>query len=300
MKTLELGRGLLAAFALVLSTSTASAESGARTSASQFVASLHYRDGHIELPRAKAHFDLDPSFRYLDQADARRVLENYWGNPPDSSVLGLVVPRSPGLDEDGSWAVVVTYSDDGYVSDDDASRIDYDELLANMKKDTAEQSKERRKQGYDAIDLVGWAVPPRYDGASKKLYWAKELRVDGASRNTLNYDIRVLGREGYLSLNAVAGMAELPQVREGMQQLLPMTGFDSGARYADHDPSTDKIASYGLATLIGGGLAAKAGLFAKIGLVLAKFWKLLLIGLVAFGGGIKKLLSGRDRQRTVR
>jgi uncharacterized membrane-anchored protein len=265
------------------------------------VQSLHFRDGHIEVPQAKAHFDLGSEFRYLDKADARRVLEDYWNNPPDDGVLGMVVPRHPALDEDGSWVVVVTYADEGYVSDADAAKISYDELLSDMKENAVEENDARREQGYGTVDLVGWAVPPRYDVGSKKLHWAKELRFEGQKRNTLNYDIRVLGRHGYLSLNAVAGMGELEQVRAGMQQLLPMTGFDEGARYADHNPSTDKIASYGLATLIGGGLAAKAGLFAKLGLVLAKFWKLLAIGLVALVGGIRKLLGIRkDKQGTVR
>lgn len=103
----------------------------------------------------------------------------------------------------------------------------------------------------------------------------------------------MLGRSGYLSLNAVAGIGQLDQVRQGMQQLLPMTEFDQGARYADHNPSTDKIASYGLAGLIGGGLAAKAGLFAKLGLLLAKGWKLVLFGVLALGAGIRRVFAGR-------
>ncbi|MNV54634.1 hypothetical protein D3C71_1468380 [compost metagenome] len=82
-------------------------------------------------------------------------------------------------------------------------------------------------------------------------------------------------------------------VREGMGRLLPMTEFNEGARYADHNPSTDKVAAYGVATLIGGGLAAKAGLFAKIGLLLAKFWKLLLVGVLFLGGSIGKLFGGK-------
>ena len=45
------------------------------------------------------------------------------------SVLGMVVPRGRGVLDDEGWAVVVTYSDEGYVSDDDAANTDYDELL---------------------------------------------------------------------------------------------------------------------------------------------------------------------------
>ncbi|WP_242111746.1 DUF2167 domain-containing protein [Luteimonas aquatica] len=262
-----------------------------------FVDGLHFRSGEIAVPEADAHFKLDAGFRYLDKADARKVLEQLWGNPPDESVLGMVVPSAAPLDSEQSWAVVVTYSDEGYVSDEDAAKTDYDAMLKDLQAGTREENAERKKQGYETVELVGWAVPPRYDSASKKLYWAKELDFEGSPQHTLNYDIRVLGRRGFLSLNAVSDMAELPAVQAGMQQLLPMTEFDQGARYADYDASTDKIAAYGVAALIGGGLAAKTGLLAKIGVLLLGLKKLLvplLVVVVAFG---KKLLGLFRREK---
>lgn len=290
--------GLLAVASLLLLVPfVAAAQEEEGMTAEQFVQSLHFRSGQIDVPEAKAHFNLDNEFQYLDKADARRVLEDMWGNPPDDSVLGLIVPRSPALTADDSWAVVVTYSDDGYVSDEDAHKIDYDELLSDMQSNIRDTNPEREKAGYGTLDLVGWAVPPRYDAASKKLHWAREIAFNDTPKHVLNYDIRVLGRQGYLSLNAVSSMSEVGMVREGMGRLLPMTEFNEGARYADHNPSTDKVAAYGVATLIGGGLAAKAGLFAKIGLLLAKFWKLLLVGVLFLGGSIGKLFGGkRDKK----
>lgn len=299
MKSVALG--LLAVASLLCAAPfSAAAEEEQGMTAEQFMKSLDFQNGQIAVPEAKAHFSLDQEFQFLPKADARRVLEDLWGNPPDDSVLGLIVPRSPGLLDDGSWAVVVTYSDDGYVSDADAKDIDYGDMLKNMQASIREANPERVKAGYGSLDLVGWAVPPRYDASSKKLYWARELSFNNEPAHSLNYDIRVLGRYGYLSLNAVSAMSELSTVRSGMDRLLPMTEFNEGARYADHNASTDKVAAYGLATLIGGGLAAKAGLFAKIGLLLAKFWKLLLIGVVALGGGIRKLFSNKRDGGTVR
>lgn len=295
MKWKKVLGGLLAAM-VASAVPAAAQEESAQAAAEQLVKSLSFRDGEIAVPQAEAHFRLGPNFRYLEKADTRKVLEQLWGNPPDDTVLGMIVPTEPTLLEDSSWAVVVTYSDEGYVSDEDAAKIDYDEMLASMKDSTQDENAARKEAGYGAVELVGWAVPPRYDGASKKLYWAKELAFEGSQGHTINYDIRVLGRRGYLSLNAVAGMSELPVVQTGMQQLLTMTEFDAGARYADFDESTDKVAAYGVAALIGGGLAAKAGLFAKIGLVLAKFWKLLLIGVVAIGALIKRFFSKKEQQ----
>ena len=259
--------------------------------AQQLVQALQYSDGKVAVAQAQAHLNLGKEFRYLGAADARKVLEQLWGNPPDADVLGMVVPRGGDLLDDKGWAVVVTYADEGYVSDEDAAKIDYSEMLQEMKDGTKESNAERREAGYGGIDLIGWAEPPHYDAAAKKLYWAKELAFEGSENHTLNYDIRVLGRRGYLSLNAVAGMGEIGQVRAGMQQLLPAVEFDQGARYADYDSSSDKTAAYGLAALVGGGIAAKAGLFGKIGMLLLGLKKLLIPLVLVIGAFFGKILS---------
>lgn len=259
--------------------------------AQQLVQSLQYSDGKVAVAQAQAHLNLGKEFRYLGAADARKVLEQLWGNPPDADVLGMVVPRGSDLLDDKGWAVVVTYADEGYVSDEDAAKIDYSEMLQEMKDGTEESNAERREAGYGGIDLIGWAEPPHYDAQAKKLYWAKELAFEGSENHTLNYDIRVLGRRGYLSLNAVAGMGEIGQVRAGMQQLLPAVEFDQGSRYADYDSSSDKTAAYGLAALVGGGIAAKAGLFGKIGMLLLGLKKLLIPLVLVIGAFFGKILG---------
>jgi len=81
--------------------------------------------------------------------------------------------------------------------------------------------------------------------------------------------------------------------------LLPMTEFDAGSRYADYDAKSDKLAAYGIAALIGGGIAAKAGLFAKLGVLLLagkKFIVLLLAGIAA----LWRKLAGKDKTGVVR
>ena len=110
------------------------------------------------------------------------------------------MPAAVPLDDAHSWAVVLTESDDGHVSDEDAASTDYPKLLKQMQQETEDENAERTKAGYSALHLVGWAEPPHYDSANKKLYWARELAADGGAQHSLNYDIRVLGRSGYLSM----------------------------------------------------------------------------------------------------
>ena len=258
----------------------------------QLLASLQYQAGDIALPDAHATLHVQPGFKYLGHDDTRKVLEQYWGNPEDDDVLGLLVPDNAPLASDHSWAVVVTYSDEGYVSDADANAIDAGKLLAEMQQSIRDQAEERKSAGYGTIELVDWALPPHYDAAGKRLQWAKELEFDGDPAHTVNYDIRVLGRGGFLSLNAVAAHSDLAMVRDGMTRVFPMAEFEAGHRYADYQPGSDKLAAYGLATLVGGGLAAKAGLFAKLGVFLLaakKFIVLLVLGAAAM---LRKLFGG--------
>jgi uncharacterized membrane-anchored protein len=284
-------------FLLLFSTQVfAQEEAASATSQEDFLKSLQYQSGAVSITEAKAKLNLKPGYRFLAQADARRVLEDFWGNPPDESVLGLIIPDSAPLSDDHSWAVVVTYSDEGYVSDEDASKTDYAELLKTMQSDTVASNEARKEQGYEPIILVGWAETPRYDAASKRLYWAKELSFGGEKTNTLNYDIRVLGRQGYLSLEAIAGMSDLKRVNDGMKEILPMAQFDAGNTYADYDSKTDKTAAYGVAALVAGGIAAKTGLLAKLGAILLAGKKLILLLFVGIAGFFKKLFGKKDKK----
>jgi uncharacterized membrane-anchored protein len=259
---------------------------------------LKYQQGEIVLRGDIAKIKLPAGFRYLNPADTETVISKLWGNPPSNDRLGLIVPAGfDPLDSSGYWAVVITYEEDGYVKDNDAAGIDYTKLLAQMKEGMQEANKERQKAGYPPIDLIGWATPPRYDQATHKLYWARELKFGDSPEHTLNYSIRILGRRGVLVLNAVAPMAALKDVETATPSILAMVDFQEGHRYADFNPSTDKVATYGIAALIAGGILAKAGLFKLlwVGLLAAK--KFVIIAILALVGYVKKLLGIKSEKK---
>lgn len=284
---------LIAAAALLLPVfllpATATAEG---FDAQAFESSLHYQTGQVTLPNGKAVLNLGSNFRYLSPGDTRRVLEEAWGNPHGDDTQGMILPVGVSPVQSGGWGVIVEYDDSGHVSDKDASTIDYDELLADMKKGVAEENAERQKAGVQTVDLVGWASKPYYDAAHNRLHWAKELRFGGENGNTLNYNIRVLGREGVLVLNAVAGMDQLETIRPDLDAMVAVADFTPGNRYAEFNDSTDRAAKYGLAALVAGGVAAKAGWLAPLLLFLKKGFVLVLVAL----GWLGKKISGAFRK----
>jgi uncharacterized membrane-anchored protein len=258
---------------------------------------LKYQQGEIDLRGGLAKLTVPKEFNYLGPDDAETVLVKLWGNPPSKTkLLGLLLPAGLTPLSTNCWVVTIQYSEEGFVKDNDAAKINYDDLLKQMQQGIAKVNPERQKHGYPAIQLIGWAAPPHYDAETHKLYWAKDLKFEGEDGDTLNYNIRMLGRKGVLELNAVASVNQFAEIDRQTPQIMDMVDFKEGSRYADFDPKTDKVAKYGIAALVAGGalaVAAKAGLFKVllVGLLAAK--KFVIIGVIAVMAFIKKLFSRR-------
>ena len=238
------------------------------------------------------------SSRFIGPESSKRLLVDAWGNPPvvAEGVLGMLYPADVNPLADTGWGVVITYAKSGYVDDKGAESIDYDKLMKSMKKEVEKDNKERVKEGYEPLHLVGWAEPPHYNEATHKLYWARELNFEGSPQHTLNYSVRILGRRGVLVLNAVAGMDQLTAVAATVPSMLAFTDFNQGNRYADYHEGVDPKAAFGIAGLIAGAAAAKAGLFKGFWLALLGLKKVLIVVVAAVAGFFKKIF-GRKTPR---
>ena len=265
----------------------------------QIEAQLRYQTGRVTVRGGLATLDLPTAFRYLDGQQTELVLRA-WGNPPGSETLGMLVPAGGGLFTREGWGIIISYDEDGYVKDDDAAQINYADLLKTMQKATRQSNDARAKAGYATVELVGWAEPPRYDSAAHKLYWAKDLKFSDDSTHTLNYNIRVLGRRGVLVLNAVASMDQIDPVKHDMAQVIGAVEFNDGHRYADFVPGNDKVAEYGIAALVAGGIAAKAGLFKVLLGALVALKKLIIVVLAGAAAFLRKLFRRKPADATAK
>lgn len=261
---------------------------------------FQYETGTILLKDGIASLQVPYGFKYLNPEDSDRLLTDIWGNPPsdyENRSWGMLFPENGSPLADSSYAINITYSEEGYIDDQDAKDLDYSELLETMQSDIAEANEYRIEQGYSSLRLVGWASQPFYDEENKKLHWAKELNFDNAITNTLNYNIRILGRRGYLELNAIGDMSQVERIQSDIDPIINSVDFNEGHKYANFDPALDKVAAYGIGGLIAGKVLLKAGLFAKAGILLAKFWKVIAIGAVAFFAGFKKFFGAKKEDQ---
>lgn len=257
--------------------------------------SFSYQYGELRIGENIARLSVPAGYKYLNPKQSKHVLTDLWGNPPEET-LGLLFKEDESPEsENFTYVIEIQYSDDGFVSDEDSEDIDYDELLEEMQKSVKEANPERVKAGYPSIQLVGWATPPYYDAKKKKLHWAKELNFDDSPTNTLNYNIRILGRRGYLLLNVIGDMDVLPNINRDIDKIQASIEFNFGHTYSDFDPKFDQVTAYGIGGLIAGKVLAKVGFFAFI----VKFWKLIALSAIGVLAGLRKKIFGRKKEEEI-
>jgi uncharacterized membrane-anchored protein len=246
-----------------------------------------------------AKLDLPESHAFLAMPEAGKLMEKM-GNLYNEDLLGLVVSKN----EADEYIVTLRYEESGYIKDDE--ELDGKELLESIQEGEEEYNEERKKLGFSAIHAAGWDEEPHYDKRKHELIWG--LRIEASDGGSINYNTRILGRSGFISLNLVTDKQHLAEYKPAGALLLSKTAFEAGKRYADFNSSTDKVAEYGLTGLVLGGAglglakAAKIGLLAKfskviIGLLVAGK-KLIVVAALAIGAALKALFKKNDERPT--
>lgn len=230
---------------------------------------------------------------YVPAKEAERLMVAL-GNSRDPSRVGLIVPH--GGDRD--WMILIRWVKEGYVRDGDAKDWQADELLTTLRDGTEAQNEERIRRGIPALDIIGWVQPPTYDATAHRLVWSLSARNRGEPADapqTINYNTYALGRDGYFSLDLLTDSGHVAADMEVVNGLLAALTYRQGKRYDQFDPSTDKVAAYGLAALVGAVAVKKLGLLAMAGVFLLKIWKVGLIALLGFGAAIRRFFTGRGK-----
>ncbi|MNP19403.1 hypothetical protein D3C76_1119270 [compost metagenome] len=229
---------------------------------------------------------------FLDKDDTV-ASELSYGGVPSYKEIGSVYP----MDENESWVVFFDYDDVGHIADDEKNDIDADALLKSYKEGTKAANEETTEENHLFVD--GWDIPPTYDEDIHSLKWSL-LAHDINNETLINYNVRILTKEGYISAILVTDPAHMEADRQSFENIV-LSNFtvNPGEQYTDFDESTDKLAKMGLSGLIVGGagvvVAKKVGLLALLVVLLKKFG---IIVVVAVGGLFRLLFKGRKKKET--
>lgn len=238
----------------------------------------------------QAHLALPEGYVYIPASEGARLMRAM-GNQPGPDFMGLV------LHGEMAGLVAIAFERAGYVRDDDARDWNADDLLGQLKEGTEAGNPQRRERGIPEFVVGRWIEAPYYDAGTHRLVWSAEVRDKYPAADAtvgVNYNTYQLGREGYISMNLITDLDRVDHQKPHAHRLLGALAFNAGKRYSDFDPSSDRVAAYGLAALVGGVAAKKLGLLAAFGVFLAKFWKIAAIGLLGLGAVAKKVLARRN------
>jgi uncharacterized membrane-anchored protein len=243
------------------------------------------------LDEARLHLPVGTAF--IPAAQAARLLRS-WGNRVTADPAGLVV----GTGADDQWSVIIRFVGEGYIKDDDAKNWNAGEMLESLREGNDTANVERRNRGFPETEIVGWIAPPSYDPATHFLVSSIAQRDKGESDSAvrgINYLTYALGRNGYFSLDLLSSSDRFESDRAAATPVLNGLDYNAGHRYADFNASSDHIAAYGLAALVGVVAVKKLGLLALAGVFLLKFAKLGAIAVAVIGGTVARLFRRKAK-----
>jgi len=155
----------------------------------------------------------------------------------------------------GLYEAYFSFDAIGYVKDDE--ELDAESLLKFTIENQNAANKERVKKGWQALTVLGWEFEPRYDRASNLLEWAFLIRDERDDANIVNYETRILGKDGVMKVVLVTNPEDLHIAVLDFKKKIKGFEYNPGASYSEYSEG-DKVAEYGLAALIAGGAAAAA------------------------------------------
>ncbi|MFB9328568.1 DUF2167 domain-containing protein [Paenibacillus aurantiacus] len=244
----------------------------------------------IDMGDNLAELKLGAGYAFLNGTDTQ-AYEEMSGGVATGNEIGFVVPT----DQTQGWAMYFEYEATGHIADDEKDDIDAAELLKSYKKGTEARNEELDPAYHMFVD--GWDVEPFYDENLHHLAWSL-LAHDAQDNKLINYNVRILTREGVISAILVSDPEHLSADRQTAEKdVLAAFGLKDSSRYEAYDPSTDKKAEFGLTGLILGGaglvVAKKVGLLAAILLFAKKGW----IIIVAAFAAIWRFIRGRSQKK---
>lgn len=239
---------------------------------------------HVVMGDNLASIDIPAGYMFAGKEIAKKLLEQ--GGSSGEGALGLILPmpskeRDEKQNDEDSFYIISRFEESGYVHDKDADKLNADDILKSYKEGTIEQNKERKELKLEPIYVGGWAEKPKYEKSKHQVVWAIEVKDQDSTTapvEAINYNTRILGRRGVLSMNLVTSLSKFPENKAKIQSLLDKTEFTKGNTYGEYQEGKDKASGYGLTGLILGGGAMAAA--AKMGL-LGGLWKWLLALIIA-------------------
>lgn len=243
--------------------------------------------GNVKFEASSSTLTLPSGFVATTGHDAQKFSKLVNGTDDGAALEGVAIAPDDGL-------VYFQYTSEGYVSLDDWGEVDPKTIIQSVSENTEKSNSARLTQGISPLHVDGWITKPTLDRQNSRVYWSFSAH-DEAGNKLINAVILQLGRSGFEKI-VWAGDPVAFQQSGSFPLIMRSYSFDEGSRYTDHI-QTDKVASYGIAGLVGAVIGVKllkVGAAAGLLVLLKKF---IIIPFLIAAGFFKKLV-GVFRERS--
>jgi uncharacterized membrane-anchored protein len=240
------------------------------------IRAMHWSSSPQDLSASQSNV-VPPAHVRMIRGDEARTFDKLINGQADAATEAIASdPRTGDV-------VYLQFSDAGYVTVDDWTKVDSGQLLQSIRDNTETSNADRKASGVAAIHVLDWVQKPAFDPTTKTVRWAISAKSDDSPAPIVNSIAIKLGRHGYEKFTWVT--AKETYVAKGgmLDQIVAAQSFNQGARYQDY-VTGDKLAGYGIAALVGtvaGATLVKTGALLAILLFMKKLWFLGVAGILA-------------------
>lgn len=242
--------------------------------------------GNHKLPLSNSTLSV-PKNHHLVLGEDARTLDAMTGNFRNELIEAAT------FNENYDSMVIFLSINEGYVSLNDWNRVDPEAMLKEISERTEEENLERKKQNLSAIHVIDWLKKPQLNKDKKTVSWAIEAEVEDKERFVNAVAIK-LGRYGYEKLIWVTDKSKYIPEKGELDLMMQAHCFDRGYRYSDFSKG-DKVAKYGIASLVAATVGAKILKAAGLIILIKKISAFIIAFFAAIFYKIRKLFKKKQQ-----
>jgi len=205
--------------------------------------------GSHKLPESNSTLSIPTGYKLLIGEEARTARSLSSDDLADPNLEAIA------FDETINHTILIENVKIGYVSLDDWEELDVKGLLDSVIENTNISNVERRKKGFNALQVIGWVNEPTLNREKNTIYWSIELQSEGRE-NIINSIALKLGRNGYERFNWITTKNLYDASNNHLETILKSFSFDPGFQYSDYT-LTDELAEYGIASVVAATIGGK-------------------------------------------
>lgn len=205
-------------------------------------------EGEYKLPLSNSKISLPKGYAIVTGSHANAINITQ-GLPIDESQEAYVI-----LTKDINHCILFESYKIGYIPLNELCKLNPQEVLNEIIRDTEELNKIQRKNGSIEVGTTRWIQEPRLDKNDNTVYWTVEANTNIG--NMVNSVAIRLGREGFEKITLSTIKSRYTPSEGHLDTMVRAHSFDPGYQYQDYKPG-DKVAKLDIAILVGSSLRKK-------------------------------------------